>query len=158
MVEKSKIQLCNVLNLDTKNWTRQTIDAPAETALQRSRRSSVLVNSNTFFVMWGIDPNKAGTTSVLVLNTADPDIITMPKQYIDPNASTAAEGSNATENSNGNKVQPHDGTTLAPEGLSTGAKAGIIVAAVAVAILSALVIWFYLRRIRNQEHELTKQH
>ncbi|CAO3656520.1 unnamed protein product [Mucor fragilis] len=93
----------------------------------------------------------------------------MSKQYINPNAvntpedSNAANGFNASENSNGNKVQPHDGTNLTPDGLSTGAKAGIIVAAVVVAILSALVIWFCLRkrkneRIRNQEQELTKQH
>ncbi|CAO3656524.1 unnamed protein product [Mucor fragilis] len=151
---------CNVLNLDTKNWTRQTIDAPAGTTLQRSRHSSVLINNNTLFVMWGIDPNKVGTSSVLILNTTNPDAITMSKQYIDPNAS------NATEGSNGNTVQPEDGTNLnlASKGLSTGAKAGVAVAVVVVVILGALVVLFYLRnkkkneRIRNQEHELTKQH
>jgi hypothetical protein len=88
--------------------------------------------------MWGVDSNKVGTSSVLILNTTNPDAITMSKQYINPNAvntpedSNAANGFNASENSNGNKVQPHDGTNLTPDGLSTGAKAGIIVAAVVV--------------------------
>ncbi|KAK4513849.1 uncharacterized protein ATC70_005855 [Mucor velutinosus] len=151
---------CNVLNLDTKNWTRQTIDAPAGTTLQRSRHSSVLVNNNTLFVMWGIDPNKVGTSSVLILNTTNPDAITMSNKYVDPNAANAAEASN------GNTIQPGAGTTsasVATFGLSSGAKAGVAVAAVVVVILGAIVIWFYLRnkkkneRIRKQEHELTKQ-
>ncbi|KAL9545061.1 hypothetical protein MBANPS3_007321 [Mucor bainieri] len=153
---------CNVLNLDTKNWTRQTIDAPAGTTLQRSRHSAVLVNNNTLFVMWGIDPNKVGLSSVLVLNTTNPDAITMSNKYVDPNAS------NAAEDSNGNTVKPGDGNTgnagaEATKGLSSGATAGVAVAAVVVAILGAIVIWFYIRnkrkneRIRNQEQELTKQ-
>ncbi|CAO3656528.1 unnamed protein product [Mucor fragilis] len=135
---------CNVLNLNTKNWARQTLDAPPETPLQRSRHSSVLVNNNTLFVMWGIDPNKVGTSSVLILNTTNPDAISVSEKYIDPKAPNPAEESNST-------------------GLSTGAKAGIAVAAVVVAILGALAVWFCLRkrkneRIENQEHELTKQH
>ncbi|GAN02464.1 hypothetical protein MAM1_0022d01908 [Mucor ambiguus] len=151
---------CNVLNLDTKNWTRQTIDAPAGTLLQRSRHSSVLVNNNTLFVMWGIDPNKVGTSSVLILNTTNPNAVTISSKYVDPNAS------NSTEDSNGNTAKSGDGNNIvgsASEGLSSGAKAGIAVAAVVVVILGALVIWFYFRnkrkneRIRNQEHELTKQ-
>ncbi|EPB83175.1 hypothetical protein HMPREF1544_10068 [Mucor circinelloides 1006PhL] len=152
---------CAVLNLDTKVWTKQTIDAPAGTTLQRSRHSSVLVNNNTLFVMWGIDPNKAGTSSVLILNTTNPDAITMSNKYIDPNAS------NATQESDGNTVKPVDGNTssdtYATKGLSSGATAGIAVAIVVVVILGALVIWFYLRnkkknqQIRKQEHELKKQ-
>ncbi|KAL9536712.1 hypothetical protein MBANPS3_012428, partial [Mucor bainieri] len=149
---------CNVLNLDTKIWTRQTINAPAETILQRSRHSSVLVSNNTLFVMWGIEPNKVGLSSVLVLNTTNPDAITMSNKYIDPNAP------NAAEDSNDNTFKPGGNSAGDPAftGLSSGAKAGIVVAAVVVAFLGALVIWFYLRnkrnkRLRDQEHELRKQ-
>lgn len=91
---------------------------------------AVLVNNNTLFVMWGIDPNKAGTSSVLILNTTNPDAITMSNKYIDPNAS------NATQESDGNTVKPVDGNTssdtYATKGLSSGATAGIAVAIVVV--------------------------
>ena len=63
--------------------------------------------------MWGVDANKVGTSSVLILNTTDPDAITVSEQYIDPNIPNLAKESAST-------------------GLSTGAKAGIIVAAVVV--------------------------
>jgi len=86
--------------------------------------------------MWGIDPNKVGTSSVLILNTTNPDAITMSNKYVDPNAANAAEASN------GNTIQPGAGTTsasVATFGLSSGAKAGVAVAAVVV------VRSFYMR-------------
>ncbi|KAL9545060.1 hypothetical protein MBANPS3_007320 [Mucor bainieri] len=148
---------CNVLNLDTKNWTRQTIVAPAGTTLERSKHSAVLVNNNTLFVMWGMDRTKVGLSSVLILNTTNPDAITMSSKYVDPN------DPNAAKDSNGNTAKPGDDDVGDSTGLSSGAKAGIAVAAAVAVIMGALAVWFYFRnkkkneRIRNQEHELAKQ-
>ncbi|KAI8640208.1 hypothetical protein BD408DRAFT_420116 [Parasitella parasitica] len=135
------LDYCFVLNLDTKNWTKQAITAPAGTILARSRHSSVLVNNNTLFVIWGIDSNKVGTSSVLILNTTNPDLITMSSKYIGPNPS------NGDRNS----------------GLSGGAKAGIAVGVASVAILGAFAIWFCIRKkkknekVRAQEQRLAEQ-
>ncbi|OAD07824.1 hypothetical protein MUCCIDRAFT_104766 [Mucor lusitanicus CBS 277.49] len=150
---------CNILNLDTKSWTRQSIEAPALTPLQRSRHSAVLVNNSTLFVMWGIDPNKVGISSVLILNITNPDAITMSDKYIDPNALSAAEDPNTNTTRSGDSSNTR---AEASTGLSSGAKAGIAVAAAVVAILGALVIWLYLRnkkneKMRKQEQELARQ-
>lgn len=74
--------------------------------------------------MWGIDSNKVGISSVLILNTTDPDAITMSTTYIDPNV-TIAEDDNS--------------------GLSSGAKAGIAVGCVAV-------VSFKLKNYKNFKH------
>ncbi|CEP14706.1 hypothetical protein [Parasitella parasitica] len=69
---------CYILDLDSKRWTKQTINAPNGTILTRSRHSAVPVGNNTVCIMWGIDSNSVGTRSILVLNTTDPYAITLP--------------------------------------------------------------------------------
>lgn len=130
--------------------------------------------------MWGIDPNKVGISSVLILNITNPDAITMSDKYIDPNALSAAEDPNTNTTRSGDSSNTR---AEASTGLSSGAKAGIAVAAAVVvralcmfnkhtstlltsrfkqAILGALVIWLYLRnkkneKMRKQEQELARQ-
>lgn len=79
--------------------------------------------------MWGVDGNNVGISSVLILNTTNPDAITMSTTYIDPNAKIANAGNSGADNS----------------GLSSGAKAGIAVGCVAV-------VSFKLKNYKNFKH------
>lgn len=109
------------------------IDAPADTILARSRHSAVLVNNDTLFIMWGIDSNNVGTSSILILNVSNPENITLSSNYIDPNA--GSNTNNNTSSSGGNSDNTASDTNIASDtnrGLSSGAKAGIAVACVVV--------------------------
>ena len=82
--------------------------------------------------MWGIDSNKVGVSSTLILNTTNPEAISLSNKYIEPNAA------NDTEDSNGDTVKPGKGNNTAggnaTKGPGSGAAAGIVVAAIVVVI------------------------
>ncbi|KAI9471878.1 MAG: hypothetical protein EXX96DRAFT_611183 [Benjaminiella poitrasii] len=142
-----------VLNLDNKNWTRQTIVAPAGTILARTQHSSVLVNNDTLFVMWGVDSNLAGTSNVLLLNISNPYSISYTDRFNLIQTNTTSNNDNGSSSANGTNSSSTDEKEKGENDstLSGGAIAGIVVGCIAVAIIAALFAWFYNRKKKENE-------
>jgi hypothetical protein len=52
--------------------------------------------------MWGIDGNRAGVGSILILNVSNPNAITLLDKYIDPNSPNTWSGQSSL--GNGSKI------------------------------------------------------
>lgn len=126
-------EYCFTLNLDTNTWKKHAVAAPSVTALQRSRHSAVLVNNDTLFIMWGMDANNVGISSILVLNVSNPESIVLSRKYIDPSAPNASQDviGNTETNDDGSSIGTMPGGSGSND-ISTGAKAGIAVACIVV--------------------------
>ncbi|KAG2204941.1 hypothetical protein INT46_005367 [Mucor plumbeus] len=105
---------CYILNLNTKQWVQKNIDAPAGTALIRTKHSDVLVDNSTLFIVFGKNSLSVSTSSVLMLNITDPSgKVSLYDTYT--------------------KLHAYDDNTGSPRDeavLSTGAIAGIAVGSV----------------------------
>lgn len=85
---------------------------------------AVAVNNDTVFILWGIDGNRIGVNSILILDVSNPDAITLSENFVDANLPTQE---------------------LPSAGLNKGAKIGIAVGcAVAVSYVSIGVFTFSL--------------
>jgi hypothetical protein len=78
------------------------------------------------FIIWGIDDNRVGTSTILILNVSNPNTITLSKN-VDPNSS--------------NNVSEKETSS----GLGTDAKIGVAVGCViAVCTIDALFGIFFI--------------
>lgn len=125
------LDYCFTLNLDTYQWTQQTIISPPNVVMTRTQHSgnaytppkfkstsreytylpfliphslAVVINSETVFIVFGKDTSDLPLLSLLVLNVTNPSNVTLLNNYIDPNA-----------------------PSVKSSGLSTGATVGIAV-------------------------------
>ncbi|OBZ82933.1 hypothetical protein A0J61_09017 [Choanephora cucurbitarum] len=142
---------CYVLSLETREWKSVTINAPITTPLSRTEHSTVITNNETMLVVWGLDSNRAGLNSVLILNISDPYAITLSDKYFDPNSVTqTSTDSTSIGNTNNPKDDNHS-----PDGLSMGAIGGIAAACVVFAIVGAASYYVFYRKKhrKNQGHD-----
>ncbi|OBZ82670.1 Kelch domain-containing protein 1 [Choanephora cucurbitarum] len=140
---------CFTLNLDTNTWKKINIDAPAGTVLARSRHSAVLTTNDTLLILWGLDANRAGISSLLMLNVSDPYAITISNKYFDPNPSISS-GNESTVGNTGNSENATSGDSQ----LSGSAKGGIAAGCIAAAGLIVAAIFFRRKRAQKNKNNL----
>ncbi|OBZ85206.1 hypothetical protein A0J61_06745 [Choanephora cucurbitarum] len=147
-------EYCFTLNLDSNTWSRIYITKSNTFALSRTRHSgnfsvkdlleeqpmilirliplAVLVSNNTLFIMWGVNTDKNGVNSIIILDITDPYQI----GYLDrfPRTSTVStKSSTEAEEDNSNSEY---------QGLSAATKGGISVACIIVGFaIIALFLW-----------------
>ncbi|KAG2203961.1 hypothetical protein INT47_007544 [Mucor saturninus] len=76
---------CFTLNLDSYQWTQQSLQGPDNPILIRTQHSAVPVNNDTLFIVFGKDPINVPTLSLLILNVSDTSRITLLNSFVDPN-------------------------------------------------------------------------
>ncbi|KAI8383025.1 hypothetical protein BD560DRAFT_385811 [Blakeslea trispora] len=142
--DKTLNDYCFTLNLDTYRWKSVIVNAPVGTVLARSRHSAVLTTNDTLLMLWGVDSNRAGITSILMLNISDPYAISVSDKYYDPNALTGA-GVNGNTPSN---TESPDAKT----GLGVAAKGGIAAGCIIAGIIVAVVVFIKRRKSKNNKN------
>ncbi|KAK4512949.1 uncharacterized protein ATC70_003660 [Mucor velutinosus] len=120
---------CYVLNLDTKQWVQQAIEASLATKYIRTRHSYVMEeDSNTLFILFGKNNATIAVNDILMLNTTDPKNISLYETYHDPMTWDLGETS----------IDASSNTALIV-GISVGAT-------VAGIVLVGLIIYFWRKR------------
>ncbi|KAI7895694.1 uncharacterized protein EV154DRAFT_494626 [Mucor mucedo] len=79
------LDYCFTLNLDSYQWTQQSLQGPDNPILIRTQHSAVPVNNDTVFIVFGKDPINVPTLSLLILNVSDTSRITLLNSFVDPN-------------------------------------------------------------------------
>ncbi|KAI8364035.1 hypothetical protein EDC96DRAFT_575808 [Choanephora cucurbitarum] len=153
-------EYCFTLDLDSNTWSRVYISKSNNFALSRSRHSgnfpvkelleeqpmiliqfillAVLVSNNTLIIMWGINTNKNGVNSILILDITDPYQI----RSLDKFPRTSNVSTNSTP-----KAEKDDNN----EELSAAAKGGISVACIIVGF--AIIAFFLWNRKRSKKNK-----
>ncbi|EPB88935.1 hypothetical protein HMPREF1544_04195 [Mucor circinelloides 1006PhL] len=137
---------CYTLNLDTNNWTHQSIDTVGVASAPRFAHSAILVNT-TLFIMFGLAVYNNPLNDILVMSVNDVNNLYFPDTYpyIEQiKTIPSSNGSVSTENAISNSSS-----------LSTGAVAGIAVACIVVG-LGAIVAaaFFCIRKKRADKKKL----
>ncbi|KAL9556680.1 hypothetical protein MBANPS3_001766 [Mucor bainieri] len=120
---------CYVLNLDTKQWVQQTIEASLATTFIRTRHSSVMEDdSDTLFILFGKNNAAVAVNDVLMLNTTDPKNISVYETYY--NSMRWNDSQQSAENSFNN----------------TPIIVGVCVGGTIAGIIAGFIIYFWRRR------------
>ncbi|KAI7895692.1 uncharacterized protein EV154DRAFT_494619 [Mucor mucedo] len=148
---------CFTLNLDTFQWTRQSIEAKSNPILIRTKHSAVVVDNDTVFILFGIDTNENPILPLLTLNVSNPLKVTWLEKYVSaavmPNTnSTSVDESTNTKSADESTYSNSTGEAKLSTNskLSTGAIVGIAVGAAVVGVV-ATIIYFCLIRKRKAE-------
>ncbi|KAI8372201.1 hypothetical protein BD560DRAFT_395457 [Blakeslea trispora] len=124
-------EYCFVLNLDSNEWKRIDIAAPSGTALERTEHSAVVTGNNTLLIIWGIGRNNTPSNSILMLDITNPERISLAQQY-----------------------QVHNSSFDNPDNSSrrlTGGELGGIIAACAGFGLTAVAVFFFVKRRKSKK-------
>ncbi|KAG2203959.1 hypothetical protein INT47_007542 [Mucor saturninus] len=148
---KPLLDYCFTLNLDNFQWTQQSIEAKSNPTLMRSEHSTVVINYETVFVLFGIDSTEKPILSLLTLNVSDPLNITWIEKYSDPNiAAVVLPNSNSTSvdepKASVNPKPLDEPKPITNSKLSAGAIAGITVGVAAGIIGIAIIFFCFIRK------------
>ncbi|KAI8385646.1 hypothetical protein BD560DRAFT_383975 [Blakeslea trispora] len=147
---------CYTLSLETREWKKVIIDAPVTTTLSRTEHSTVVTNDETMLVVWGLNSNRVGINSVLILNISDPYAITLSNKYHDPNLVVQAPIPGANNTSGGNNTILQD--QKPQNGLSMGAIGGIVAACVVLAIIGVASCYMFYRKKNRMDQSEDNKH
>ncbi|KAI7893612.1 uncharacterized protein EV154DRAFT_549735 [Mucor mucedo] len=75
---------CYTLDLDSFQWTPQTIPAAAGEVLTRSRHSAVTITNDMLFILFGFENETKLAEKLFILNVTNPSSITLMNKFVQP--------------------------------------------------------------------------
>ncbi|KAG2203958.1 hypothetical protein INT47_007541 [Mucor saturninus] len=158
---------CFTLNLDTFQWTQQSIEAKSNPILIRTEHSAVVVDNDTVFILFGIDTNEKPILPLLTLNVSNPLKVTWLEKYVSAavtpktNSTSVDESKNSTSVDESINTKSADGSTYtnstgeakpstSPK-LSTGAIVGIAVGAAVVGVIATIICFCLIRKRKTEK-------
>ncbi|KAG2213072.1 hypothetical protein INT47_011221 [Mucor saturninus] len=75
---------CYTLDLDSFQWTPQTIPVAAGEVLTRSRHSAVTITNDMLFILFGFENETKLAEKLFILNVTNPSSITLMNKFVQP--------------------------------------------------------------------------
>ncbi|KAI7893664.1 uncharacterized protein EV154DRAFT_600714 [Mucor mucedo] len=143
---------CYVLDLDTYQWTQQTIPASTGVVLARTKHSAVTITDNMLFIVYGVETEIKLAEKLFILNVTDPLNITLFDTFIDPASvvpanTTSQPTSETTPNSNSTTYL----ADASKKGLTSGAIIGIAVGISVAGLIAIATIIFCIIKKKNKK-------